>query len=121
MHRSNWTASIVPGGDDQNVYLVVDDLGRLGRVWREADVEATDLETVIQDLISGQYIRTLYAPSASIPLKVGPVTCQLMWTTSCAGASTSKTAMFLPAFRLSSTAIRAPYHDIRLPLPIRVI
>jgi hypothetical protein len=34
--------SIVPRGDDQNVYLVVDDLGRHGRVWREADFEATD-------------------------------------------------------------------------------
>jgi hypothetical protein len=25
----------------------MDDLGRLGRVWREADAEHTDLETVI--------------------------------------------------------------------------
>lgn len=55
MRRSNWTPSIVPNGDDQNVYLVVDDLGRLGHIWREADAEATDLETVLQDLISGQY------------------------------------------------------------------
>lgn len=37
MRRSGWTPSIVPAGDDQNVYLVVDDLGRFGRVWREAD------------------------------------------------------------------------------------
>jgi hypothetical protein len=55
MRQSGWTPSIVPRGDDQNVYLVVDDLGRLGRVWREADVEHTDLETVIQDLLAGQY------------------------------------------------------------------
>jgi hypothetical protein len=55
MRKSNWTPSIVPRGTDQNVYLVVEDLGRLGRVWREADVEATDLETVIQDLLEGQY------------------------------------------------------------------
>jgi len=45
----------VPGGDDQTVYLVKDDLGRLGAVWREADAEATDLETVITDLLTGQY------------------------------------------------------------------
>jgi hypothetical protein len=33
----------VPNGDDQNVYLVMDDLGRLGRVWREAgQAEAAD-------------------------------------------------------------------------------
>jgi hypothetical protein len=55
MRKSGWTPSIVPRGDDQNVYLVVDDLGRLGRVWREVDVEVTDLETVIQDLLEGQY------------------------------------------------------------------
>jgi hypothetical protein len=33
----------------------MDDLGRLGRIWPEADAEATDLETVITDLLSGQY------------------------------------------------------------------
>ena len=55
MARS-WTPSIVPkdvGG--QNVYLVVDDFGRNGCIYREADVEAVDLETVIKDLISGQF------------------------------------------------------------------
>jgi len=55
MARTSWTPSIVPQGDDQNVYLAVDDLGRIGRVWREADVETTDLETVILDLLEGQY------------------------------------------------------------------
>jgi hypothetical protein len=45
--------SIVPR--DETVYLVEDDLGRLGRVWREADSEETDLETVLSDLLSGQY------------------------------------------------------------------
>jgi hypothetical protein len=55
MRRSNWTPSIVPRGDDQDIHLIVDDLGRLGRVWREADVETTDFETVVQDLLEGQY------------------------------------------------------------------
>jgi hypothetical protein len=55
MRKSGWTPSIVPKGDDQNVYLVVDDLGRNGRVYRETDVEAADLETIILDLLSGQY------------------------------------------------------------------
>jgi len=45
----------VPNGDDQTVYLVKDDLGRLGAVWREADAETIDLETVITDLMAGQY------------------------------------------------------------------
>jgi hypothetical protein len=34
---------------------VVDDLGWLGRVWREADCEATDFEIVVMDLLEGQY------------------------------------------------------------------
>jgi hypothetical protein len=55
MRRSNWTPSIVPSGDDYNVYLVMDDLGRLGRVWRESDYEDTSFETVVADLLSGQY------------------------------------------------------------------
>jgi hypothetical protein len=55
MHQSNWTPSIVPRGDDQDVYLVKDDLGRHARVWREADEEATNFETVVTDLVDGQY------------------------------------------------------------------
>src|SRR5688572_23033503 len=55
MRRSGWTPSIVPNGYDQTVYLVMDDLGRLGRIWPEADVENTDLETVMNDLLDGQY------------------------------------------------------------------
>ena len=35
--------------------LVVNDFGRRGRAYCETDVEATDLETVIQDLLDGQY------------------------------------------------------------------
>jgi hypothetical protein len=55
MPRTGWTPSIVPNGDDQSVYIVVDDLGRSGRVYRETDVETADLETVILDLLEGQY------------------------------------------------------------------
>src|ERR1700722_16173071 len=53
--RRSWTPSIVPKGDDQNVYLVIDDLGRNGRVYPETDVETADLETVILDLLDSQY------------------------------------------------------------------
>jgi hypothetical protein len=55
MRRSNWTPSIIPSGSDETVYLVADDFGRPGRAWREADCEATDLETVIRDLLTGQF------------------------------------------------------------------
>ena len=57
MRKSNWTPSIIPGGDenDQTVYLVADDLGKVGRAWRETDYEGSDLETIVQDLLTGQY------------------------------------------------------------------
>lgn len=55
MRESNWTPSIVPGGCDQTIYLVADDCGRPGCAWVDTDYETTDLETVIQDLLSGQY------------------------------------------------------------------
>jgi hypothetical protein len=58
MRRSAWTPPIVPTDNDQTVYLVADDFGRLGRAWHETDYEThetdyetTDLETVIQDLL----------------------------------------------------------------------
>jgi hypothetical protein len=48
--------SIVPPGNDQDVYLVLDDFGgRIGQAWRETDVESTRLEAVIADLLDGQY------------------------------------------------------------------
>lgn len=49
------TPSIVRGGEDQTVYLVADDLGRIGQIWPEANLEHTDLETVVMDLLHGQY------------------------------------------------------------------
>jgi hypothetical protein len=59
MRKPGWTPSIVPSGNDETVNLVADDFGRLGRAWREADYEATDLETIIQDLLTGQYSRPI--------------------------------------------------------------
>ena len=52
---ANWTPSIVPKDDAQNIYLVVNDFGRHGTAWCETDVEGTDLENVITDLLDGQY------------------------------------------------------------------
>ena len=40
MRRTSWTPSIVPA-DDETVYLVADDFGKIGRAWREADYDAT--------------------------------------------------------------------------------
>ena len=42
-------------GADQDTYLVVDDLGPLGRTWRETNEESTGRETLIRDLLAGKY------------------------------------------------------------------
>ena len=55
MPSTGWTPTTVPYGADQTVYLVVDRFGRLGSVYRETEVERTDLETIITDLMSGQF------------------------------------------------------------------
>jgi hypothetical protein len=49
-----WSPSLVPGGVHDTVYLVVD-CTALGCVWREVDINDTDLETVIKDLMVGEY------------------------------------------------------------------
>src|SRR3954453_1226478 len=46
--------SIVPG-NHQSGYLVLDDFGGVGGAWRETNVQDTDLEAVIDDLLEGQY------------------------------------------------------------------
>jgi hypothetical protein len=55
MDRS-FVPSIVPSGHDQTLYLVVSNFGNLGTTFPETDVDKADLETVIGDLMSGQYI-----------------------------------------------------------------
>jgi hypothetical protein len=49
--------SIVPDGQEQTVYLVLNDFGRYGRAYSETSEERADLETTITDLITGQYDR----------------------------------------------------------------
>ena len=71
MRGTGWTPSIVPADGDDTVYLVADDFGQIGRVWRESDYDATDLETVIQDLLSGQY---------SNPIRVVAFNTQERWS-----------------------------------------
>ena len=47
--------SIVPDGEEQTAYLVVDSLKGGGKVYREAEVEHADLETIVMDFLEGQY------------------------------------------------------------------
>jgi hypothetical protein len=46
---------IVPSGHDRTLYLVVNNFGNLGTAFPKTDVDKADLETVIGDLMSGQY------------------------------------------------------------------
>jgi hypothetical protein len=49
--------SMVPAGAGHDTYLVLDDLGRLGRVWRETAEEDANHETLIRDVLDDQYTR----------------------------------------------------------------
>ena len=54
--RMRRSPSIVPPEANQDTYLVLDDFGeRLGRAWRETNEGDTDRETLIRDLMEGQY------------------------------------------------------------------
>ena len=95
MRKSAWTPSIVPDDNDQNVCIVVDDFGRTGRAYRETDVERTDLEAVIMDMLEGQY-------------------------QNCAPAATGNTATCRSIWK-SLLQHEGRYHDIQLPLPMRLV
>jgi hypothetical protein len=119
MRKSGWTPSIVPNGDDQNVYLVVDDLGRNGRIWREADVETTDLETVVVDLLDGQYKN---------PIRVVSFNTAEKWSQDVSADVAHElrqrcdlqmrdVPFFLQDF---VDRYEGRYHDVQLPLPMRL-
>jgi hypothetical protein len=54
MGRS-FVPSIVPSGDDQTFYLVINNYRKSDIAFAEIDVGKADLETTISDLMSGQY------------------------------------------------------------------
>jgi hypothetical protein len=54
MPRTGWSPGTVPYGADQTVYLVIDRFST-GSVYRETEIERTDLETIIDDFMSGQF------------------------------------------------------------------
>jgi len=49
------SASLVPDDTNPDVYLVLDDFGSLGRVWRETDEAGTNRATLVRNLLEGQY------------------------------------------------------------------
>lgn len=120
MRRSNWTPSIVPNGDDQTVYLVADDFGKRGRAWAESAYETTDLETVIQDLLSGQYTN---------PIRVIAFNTTQRWSEDVSEDVTQKLRRRcdlqmrdVPFYLQDFTDRRGGrYRDVQLPLPMRLV
>jgi hypothetical protein len=120
MGKSSWTPSIVPSGHDQNVYMVADDLGRLGAVWREADVEKTDLETVVQDLLTGQNtnpIRVISFNTAEGWSQDVSADVALELRLRC-DQQVRDVPFFLQDF---VDRYEGRYHDVQLPLPMRMM
>jgi hypothetical protein len=118
MRTPGWTPAIIPNDDDQNVYLVVDDFGRNGRAWRETDVENTHLETVILDMIEGQYKN---------PVRVVGFNTAEKWSqdvsTDVAHELRRRCDVQLREFFLQDFVNRyeGRYHDVQFPLPMRLV
>jgi hypothetical protein len=47
--------SIVPDDTNRDVYLVLNDFGRLGRAWSETDEAGTSRAMLVRNLLDGQY------------------------------------------------------------------
>ena len=47
--------SIAPDRPDQDIYVVLDDFGPLGRAWRETDEAGANRATLVRNLLDGQY------------------------------------------------------------------
>src|SRR5215208_372160 len=54
MREPRSAPSLVPSYD-LNVYIVLDDFGKIGRAYRETDEAEADLETIIENMMEGQY------------------------------------------------------------------
>jgi len=55
MSQSVASPPLAPVGFDVDVYVVLDDFGSIGRSYRETAEEDADRESLIRDLMGGQY------------------------------------------------------------------
>jgi hypothetical protein len=120
VRRSNWTPSIVPRGDDHDVYVVQDDFGRNGRAYRETGVERADLEAVIMDMLEGQYKN---------PVRVVGFNTAKKWSQD-VSADVARELRRRCDLQLRDVPFyleefverhERRYHDIKLPLPMRLM
>src|SRR5688572_6662463 len=56
MAREEAAPSLVPAFD-ATVHIVLNDFGKLGRSYLETDEDQADLETIIRNLLAGEYSR----------------------------------------------------------------
>jgi hypothetical protein len=119
MRKSNWTPSIVPNEHDQTVYLVADDF-KVGRVWRKAEYEDTDLETMIHDLLTAQY---------NNPNRIEAFNTAEKWSQDVSEDIAQELrrrcdlqGRDIPFYLQDFTdRYEGRYHDIQLPLPMRLV
>jgi hypothetical protein len=52
-------ATLVPDPPSVTVHMVLDDLGNLGRVWREFDEEKTDERDIVRSIFDCQFNRPM--------------------------------------------------------------
>jgi len=104
---------------DHDIYLVLEDFGaRAGCAWRETDEADTDLETVLQDILSGQY---------ACPLRIvcfNPVEGGSRDATSDVASALAERAAhidveILPALQAFIQANATRRLDVQLALPLR--
>jgi hypothetical protein len=114
------TPSIVPNEDARSVYIVLDDIGRGRRAYREADAQRTDLEAVIMDMLEGQYQN---------PVRVVGFNTAEKWSEDVSGDVAHELRQRCDLqlrdvpFYLEEFVERyeGRYYDIQLPLPIRPV
>jgi hypothetical protein len=115
------TPSLVPNDEgDLDVYLVVDDFGRNGRCYRETDVEDTDWETVIGDLLGGQY---------NNPVRVIAFNAAERWSRDVSADVAHELRQRCDEYGRDVPSgleefmdrHEGLYHDIQLPLPLRLV
>ena len=119
MRMAGSVPSIVPHGDEHDVYIVEHHCFEHGRIWAEVNSETPGFEPVVTDLLSGQY---------TDPIRVVAFNVAEGW---CRDASPEVAhelrrrcdlqlrdiPFFLQAF---VDRYEGRYQDIQLPLPMRL-
>jgi hypothetical protein len=119
MSKPGWTPSIVPNTGDQTVYIVLDDFGLNGQAYRETDFERTDLETIITELLDGEFAN---------PVRVVGFNTAEGWSQDVSADTVQEFRhrcdlhqRDVPAFLQDFCDRFERYRDVQLPLPMRLV